>query len=336
MTAMPKMLIAHWPGLSVYSDEDLAEMSRYVEIMDLRPVGDWSENRASALLAQVDVVLGHWGCPRIDRAVLERAPGLGLFAYAAGTVKAIIDDSIFDRGVRVTSGANANAEPVAEYTLAAVLMATKRVLWRRVLEDRPPAGAGHDPDRVPIGNWDKSVGIVAASLVGRRLIELLRPFPHITVSLYDPYISTIQAQALGVRKVDDLDELCAGVDILSIHAPDLPATRHLIGARQLAQLRDGATLINTARPALVDQDALIDELRTGRLFAILDVTDPEPVPSGHPLLLLPNAFVTPHLAGSQGTELRRLAANATEEIRRWTVGEAPVNGVSREQLTTMA
>lgn len=336
MSRRPITVIAHWSGLHFFDGRAMASLREVATIGDPEPIGSWDDPRAAELLAQAEVIIGHWGCPLIDDAVLEHAPNLGLIAYAAGTVKQVVTEAVFARGIRVTSGAKANAEPVAEFTLAAILFANKEVFWRRLQAPsaRPvghtPATAGHR-----IGNWAKTIGIVGASLVGRRVIELLAPFPELRVLLYDPFVSAAEAAALGVEKAE-LDDLCGRADIVSIHAPDLPSTHHLIGADQLAALRDGATVINTARPAIVDQDALTAELQAGRLWAVLDVTDPEPLPDDHLLRTLPNAFVTPHLAGSEGRELGRMTADLAEELRRWSAGEPPLNGVTLEQLARLA
>lgn len=335
MTEKPNLVLAHWPAFEVFTAGDLAAVAAVTTILDPVPIGDWSEPRVDALLAQTQVILGHWGCPRIDAGVIDRAPRLGLIAYAAGTVKETIDEIVFGRDIRVTSGAVANAEPVAEFTLASILLATKDVLWRRDLWRDPAIRPQRQKGVKPVGNWDKTVGIVGASIIGRRVIELLRAFPHLNVTLYDPFVSADEATALGVTKLE-LDALCAGADILSIHAPSLPSTHHLIGAPQLAALRTGATIINTARGALVDHDALTAELEAGRLYAMLDVTDPEPLPDDHPLRRLPNVFLTPHLAGSEGTELRRMAEVAVDEIRRWIAGEPPRNGITQDQLARLA
>jgi phosphoglycerate dehydrogenase-like enzyme len=110
----------------------------------------------------------------------------------------------------------------------------------------------------------------------------------------------------------------------------------MIGRRELALMPDGAVLINTARGALVDHDALVTELRTGRLTAILDVTDPEPLPADSPLYDLPGAFVTPHLAGSQGNELARLGLTVAQEAERLLAGEKPAYGVDWAALAREA
>ena len=331
----PAVLLAHWPGVDLLGDAGRDRLRMVARLLDDEPVGDWADPRADALLAEAEVILGHWGCPYLDASVLDRAPRLGLFAYAAGTVKTTIDPMIFERGVRVTSCADANAEPVAEFTLAAILFANKDVLWRRDRMRDPGLKGFRQRPTVAVGNRGKTVGIVGASLVGRRVMELLRAFPDLSVVLHDPFVTVEEATALGARKVD-LDELCATSDVVSIHAPDLPSTQRMIGREELGRMRTGATLVNTARGALVDHDALRDELAGGRLYAVLDVTDPEPLPDDDLLRTLPNAFVTPHLAGSEGTELGRLADGAVDEIERWVSGRPARNEVRREQLTRLA
>ena len=317
--------------MELFGEADLVRLRALGPLLNAEPIGAW-DDQADAVLAKAEVVVGHWGCPPLDATMLDRAPRLGLFAYAAGTVKMTLTDALWDRGIRVTSGANANAEPVAEFTLAAVLFGNKGVLWRRGPADYSALSAMGDRQW---GNYDRTIGIVGASLVGRRVIELLRPFPHLKVTLYDPYVTHKEAASLGVDKLE-LDELCACADVLSIHAPALPETLHMIGPAQLSALPDGATVINTARGPLIDHEALIPHLTSGRLYALLDVTDPEPLPADSPLLELPTVWISPHLAGSQGSELGRMTDYVIEEVRRWSAGEPALNEVTRDRLATMA
>ncbi len=327
----PNIAIAHWPGLELFGNADLDRLRALGTLLNTEPIGAW-DDQANALLADAEVIVGHWGCPPLDAAMLDRTPRLGLFAYAAGTVKMTLTNAVWDRSIRVTSGANANAEPVAEFTLAAILFANKGVLWRRGPAD---FSALSDMGDRQWGNYGRTVGIVGASLIGRRVVELLRAFPHLKVTLYDPYVTSEEAASLGVEKLE-LDELCAGADVLSIHAPALPETMHMIGSTQLSALPDGATVINTARGPLIDHEALLPHLASGRLYAILDVTEPEPLPEDSPLLEMTNVWISPHLAGSQGTELGRMTDNVIEEVRRWSAGEPALNEVTRDRLATMA
>ncbi|MFI9553432.1 hydroxyacid dehydrogenase [Nonomuraea endophytica] len=285
---------------------------------------------AAVDLAEVEVLYTSWGCPMVTAEVLAGAPRLRAIVHAAGSVKHHVSEACWQRGIKVSSAAAANAEPVAEFTLAAILFANKRVF--DIARDYRASRTGRDWDaRYPgFGNYRRTVGVVGASRIGRRVIELLRPF-DLEVLVSDPYLH----EELGVAHVG-LDELVARCDVVSLHAPDLPETRHMIDTARLAAMRDGATLINTARAALVDQDALTAELASGRLHAVLDHTAPEILPSGSVLYDLPNALVTPHIAGSLGGELARMADLAVDELVRYARGLPFAHGVEPASLSRSA
>ncbi|WP_431772374.1 hydroxyacid dehydrogenase [Streptomyces cucumeris] len=283
--------------------------------------------------AAVEVLITGWGCEPLTAEVLDGLPRLRAVLHAAGSVKGHITPACWERGLLVSSAAAANALPVAEFTLATILLAGKDTLRLRALyaaEHRFPTPAR----TARIGNFRRLVGLVGASRIGRRVIELLRPF-DLDVAVYDPHLEAAEAAALGVRTLP-LDELVATSDVLSLHAPSLPATRHLLDARRLALMPDGATLINTARGALVDTDALVAELSGGRISAILDVTEPEPLPSGSPLFTLPNVLLTPHVAGALGHELERLGAAVADEVERVVAGAPPLHRVLPGDLGRIA
>ncbi len=188
--------------------------------------------------------------------------------------------------------------------------------------------------RLPIGNYRRTVGIIGASRIGRRVIELLKPFDYKLV-LFDPTVSAAEAMELGTEKVD-LDTLMKVSDIVSLHAPSLPSTRHMIDANKLALMKDGATLINTARGAIIDEAALLATLSTGRIDAIIDVTDPEIPESSSAFYDLPNVFLTPHIAGAVGLERARLGEMAVDEIERFLKGEPLLYGVTLTDLEKIA
>lgn len=303
-------------------------------VPDREPLVAFEDERAHRLLPMADVLLTSWGCPPIDAAVLDRAPRLRAIVHAAGTVKQHVTEACWERGLLVTSAAAANAIPVAEFTLAAILFAGKKVLplHRRYREAR---GFRWWPAEFPgLGNYRKVVGIVGASHIGRRVIELLRPFDF-SVQVYDPFLTAARAADLGVTAVA-LDDLLRTADVVSLHAPALPETRHLIDRRRLTLLRDGAVLINTARGWLVDHVALREELERGRIDAILDTTEPEVLAEDSPLYDLPNVFVTPHIAGAMGTETQRMTDLAIDEIERLARGEPFRHGIGRDDLSKIA
>jgi len=312
---------------------DAATMQRLVHVAEVDPdlvLTDYTTAPGRAALAEAEVLFTCWGAPTVDATTLAIAPKLRAIIHAAGTVKALIGPECWQRGIVVSSGADANAVPVAEYALSMILLAGKRVFaaadaYRRTAA-RPPKPVG-----IPLaGNYRRTVGIVGASRVGRRLLDLLAPF-DLDLLVADPFLDEVGAAALGAGLVG-LDELCARAEILSLHAPNIPATRHMIGAAQLAALPDGATVINTARGGILDHDALLAECRTGRLAAILDVTDPEPLPADSAFYTLPNVLLTPHVAGAQGVEIRRLGTWALEELERYARDEPFAHEVRAAEL----
>ena len=265
------------------------------------------------LAEKIDVLMTGWATPKLSNDLLDACTSLKLVVHCAGTVRHLVDPSFFDRNIRLVNSADANAVPVAEFLLSWILRWNKKL---PLFENKYRAGHFIE-NKVSaefdlLGNRGKTIGVVSASRVGRRLIGLLKHF-DLDVLLCDPFCTIEQTLAIGARKVD-LPELMSASDIVSICAPLLPETENLIGATQLARMKDGALLINTSRGKLVDHDALLSELESGRLNAVLDVTEPEPLPRGSPFFSLPNAYLTPHVAGSMGLEIHRMTASALSEI----------------------
>ncbi|MER5452551.1 hydroxyacid dehydrogenase [Streptomyces sp. NPDC002764] len=320
MSERPRALFAMTAGHLplVFPPDVLARLRESVDIDPDLIAEDFTGVRAREALARTEILVTGWGCPRLDAAVLDAAPRLRAVLHSAGSVKGFSTPELWRRSVVVSSAADANAVPVAEYTLAMILLAGKNVLAarERLRTERVHPGWSVVPG---IGNHGRRVGVIGASRIGRRVIALLAPF-DLRVTLTDPYVTERRAAELGVPLLP-LDDLLRTSDIVTVHAPETPRTRHLVGRRELALMPDGATLINTARGGLVDHDALVEEVRAGRLNAVLDVTDPEPLPADSPLYDLPGAFVTPHLAGSQGNELSRLGTTVAEEAARLLAGE---------------
>lgn len=317
---------------------DAAAQGRLAELADLDPalvLTEFGSPRARAALADAEVLLTGWGCPPLDAEALAAAPRLAAVVHTAGSVKGFWTDACRDRGLAVTSAAGANAVPVAEYTVAAVLFSGKGVLRARdAYRARPGEAADWQEFLAADGNHRRRVGVLGASRIGRRVLELLRAFDF-ELHVSDPYLTPDQAEALGARLVDNA-ELFARCSTVSLHAPWLPETEGLVGPELLAALPDGAVLINTARGAIVQQDALIAELETGRISAVIDVTHPEVPEADSPLYRLPNVLLTPHIAGSMGNELHRMGAFALDELERWTRGERFADPVSPELLARTA
>jgi len=273
-----------------------------------------------------------WGCQPMTAQILDAAPELGIIVYAAGSVKPIVTDAVWERGITVTSSAAMIAVNVAEMTVGCLILGLKNV-WGLAGVTR--AGGWRDEGesaRSRVLN-QATIGIIGAGHIGRKVLEYLRPFEVKEILLYDPYWTAEELAKRGATKVS-LEELLRRSDAVTLHAPALPATRHMLGGEELRLMKDDAVLINTSRGQNMDQQALIAELEKGRLFAFLDVTDPEPLSLDSPLRALPNVVLTPHVAG--GGANPRMGDHALEELRRFFAGEPPLHEVTREMLDRMA
>ncbi|MBA4864568.1 hydroxyacid dehydrogenase [Streptomyces sp. PSKA54] len=311
----------------------MARLQDVAEVDAALVVQDFADPAATEALARAEVLITGWGCPHLDADVLAAAPRLRTVLHAAGSVRSLVGEALWKGGVTVCSAATGNALPVAEYTLAMILLAGKDAFAHRE-RFRDSHTYPSTTETAATGNLGRRVGIIGASRVGRRVLELLRPF-DLTVALYDPYVDAGEAAALGAESLP-LEDLLSRSDIVSLHAPDIPQTYRMLDRDRLALIRDGGVLINTSRGALVDPAALADELVAGRLSAVLDVTEPEPLPTGSPLYSLPNVFLTPHIAGSLGNELERLGRIVVEELEHLAAGLPPAHEVRHADLVRVA
>jgi len=296
-------------------------------------VRDFTAASAAEALASAEVLITGWGCPHLDQTLLTAAPRLRTVLHAAGSVRSLVGDALWKQGITVSSAVTGNALPVAEYTLAMILLTGKDTFTHRE-RFRSTHAYPTPAETATTGNVGRRIGVIGASRVGRRLLELLRPFDF-TVLLHDPYVSPTEAATLGAELLP-LDDLLRHSDIVSLHAPDIPETYRMLDAGRLSLIQDGGVLINTSRGALVDPDALTDELVAGRLHAILDVTEPEPLPAGSPLYRLPNVFLTPHIAGSLGNELERLGRIVVEELEQLAKGAPLTHEVRHADMAHVA
>lgn len=335
-SATPTAALALIPGLEglVFSDMARAELAALVSFV--APGGVDLATLTDDQLAEIEIVIGGWGCTPLSEALLARMPKLRLLAYAAGTVKSTVTPAVWEHGVAVSSAAAANAVPVAEFTFAAIVMIAKdtfriRDRHREVRGREPVMGTGAAGD---VGTRGLRIGVVGASTIGRLVIERLHTL-DVEIAVADPYLTGADAGALGVTAMP-LDELLVWANIVTVHAPELPSTRHMIDGAGLARMRNGAWLVNTARGSLVDTDALARECVAGRLCAFIDTPEPEPLPADSPMYELPNVVLTPHIAGSLGNEISRMGDLAVAEVARFLAGEPLRHEVRAEDLDRIA
>jgi D-3-phosphoglycerate dehydrogenase len=219
---------------------------------------------------------------------------------------------------------------VAEFTLALILDSLHHI----VFYDRQMR-ARREAERQHLGRelTGKSVGLVGFGLIGRELAALLQPFA-VDLLVCDPYVSEEVAASSGAR-IASLEEVLGTCDVVSVHAGLTPETYHLLDRERLEMLRPGAVLVNTARGDVVDQEALVEKLKEGRLTAALDVFSEEPLPLSHALRDLDNVILTPHRASDTEEADSLLGALVVEDFERFFSGRAPLNVLTKERLLRM-
>jgi len=313
-----------------FGEEHIASLRALVDLQDCcHLLGDLDALRPH--LADVEIICSSWGMMPLDEEFLAAAPRLKAVFYAAGSVRDIVTDAMWDRGILLTNGSAAIGVSVAEFTVALMTLASKKAFLasKTTKEQRRFV----HPEHVR-GMYQTRIGIIGVGEIGRRVIELLRNY-EVSVCCYDPFLPEHKARELGVTPLS-LAEIFSTCDVVSLHAPNIPSTHHMITGEHFRSMKDGAVFINTARARITREDELVEELKRGRIFACLDVTDPEPPAPDSPLYELPNVFLTPHLSGSAGHERRRMGAWVVEELRRYCAGEPPAHPVTREMMQWMA
>ena len=285
--------------------------------------------------AEVEFVFSTWGMPAFSEEEIKACfPSLTCVFYAAGSVQAFARPFL-NCGVKVFSAWAANAVPVAEYTVSQIILANKGFFTHARL-----LGGGRLEDSrrfLPscIGNFHAKVGIIGCGMIGSRVAEMLKNY-DLEVLAFDPFLSEERAKELGVT-LCSLDELFASCNVVSNHLANNAETRGMIRYHHLASMPPYATFLNTGRGAQLVEDDLVRVL-TERpdLTAVLDVTDPEPSPAGHPFYTLPNCFLTPHIAGSLGGEVVRMAEYMVQEWMNYVAGNPCRYEVTLKMLDTMA
>lgn len=312
-----------------------AEQAEIAGMLDIYAPPQSAETVAAdpQILSEAQIILSGWGAPCMDEQFLSAVPKLEAVFYAAGSIRNIVTDAFWERGIVITSAASANAVPVAEYTFSQILFSLKRG-WSHAMAVREHGRTGWK--REPIaGAYGSTVGLISLGLIARITCNMLRQ-TDINVIAYDPFVGEETAAELGVE-LCPLDEIFRRADVVSLHSPNLPQTRGMITGEHFAAMKQNATFINTARATIVRENEMIEVLGARRdLWAVLDVTDSGPPVENSPLLKLHNVILTPHIAGSMDSECGRMGKFMADELRRFLNGECLKWRISKENLELMA
>jgi phosphoglycerate dehydrogenase-like enzyme len=282
-------------------------------------------------IKEADDCITGWGCGRFEKNVLLGADKLKLIAHTGGSISSIISDYLYDRGIKVISGNKLYAESVAEGTIGYILAALRDIPF--YANDIQAGNWVGEAERTE-GLLYQNVGLIGFGAVARYITPMLKAF-RATVRVYDPYISDEVCTEYGVERVHSLEEIMRGSKIISLHASKIPETYHMIDARLLAMIPDGALLVNTARGNIIDEEALAKELQKARFKAILDVYEIEPLPKDSCLRRLDNVILMPHLAGPTMDRRKVVTFALLEDIKQFFSGHQLKHEIGREYAKKM-
>lgn len=309
----PRILVAPSPDRlqAVCSTECSALLEQHFDV-DWNDTGrELTADELADRLPGATALVTSWGTPSLTEAALERATDLRAVAHAAGTVKRLVPRTIFERDIAVFSAAVRIAETVGEYCLAVTLASLRQL---PTLNARVHGGQWKDTSSLGNSLAGKRIGIVGASSTGRAFIRLLAPF-GVDIVVYDPYLAADRAAELGVRQAELAEVMRC--DVVSVHVPAIPATEGMITRELLAEMRDGALFVNSARAGSVDQEALFAEIASGRIRVALDVYLKEPPTLPDVILQAPNALLTPHIAGGSREGHLALMGSVVRDVIAW-------------------
>ena len=338
MTAKPKAVLTgnRWSLEQVYPDPLVEEISGSVEwICDplVSGINDDGGSFNHVIPPETEYIFGTWGMPLLDKRVLDGLPALKGVFYAAGSVKNFVTDDLWERGIRVFSAARANAVPVAEFTVAQIILGLKNMYHLRV--NPKSRWKAFEGSKAQIHGFRSRVGLVSYGIIARMVRRLLRSYDH-EVWLYDPFMKPGEAESEEVR-LCSLEDIFKQCQVVSLHTPLLDETVNMIRGHHLYSMAPNGVFINTARGAIVHRPEMVEVLRKRPdLTAVLDVLYPEPPSPDDPILSLPNAWVTPHIAGSMGRECARMAAYIHEAFRDYRAGKATVLEVTKADMDHIA
>ncbi|MCY3799618.1 MAG: hydroxyacid dehydrogenase [Chloroflexi bacterium] len=335
MRDRPSILVAMRPPLfdQLFAEDQQTRLRALGNVTMQPQAGNLKEAQLIELISGQEIVITSWGTPPFSAGVLAAADRLKLIVHSAGSIKLMLLPPVFSDGRRVTHVAYSMSIPVAETTLALILLCLRQ--FHKI--DRAFKEAGWSAARdlmVGAELAGNRVGVIGAGYTGRAVIKRLLAL-EAEVWLCDPYVSADSAASMGVRKVP-LETLMRRCPIVTLQAPATAETYRMIGAEQFGWLRDGAVFINTSRAHLIDEAALLAELRTERISAALDVFDQEPLPDDSPFRELDNLIITPHIAAVTRQSYKRQGQISVDEVAGY-LGEGKLRyEVTRDMLDTMA
>lgn len=314
-----------------FTEKVQAELSKLGEVIYNETGRPLSDKELGESLEDIDVVFTGWGIQRFDEEILSRANKLKVIAHTGGSIAPLQSEALAKSGIIMLSGNKLYAESVAEGALCYMLLAQRKLV--EYINETAELG-WEQKYRWKKGLWKKTIGLVGFGMIAQNLARMLQPF-DVKLKIYSSYLSAEEAAKYNAE-ICSLEELFETCDIISVHSGLNEKNYHLIDQSCLSRMKEDALLVNTARGAVINEEDLIQELRKGRINAILDVYEKEPLPMDSGLRGLPNAILVPHQGGPT-TDVREMVTLAlAEDIRRYAAGETNLsNQISAKYASYM-
>lgn len=280
-------------------------------------------------LMGVNAVITGWGTGKLGKEVLDGNDTLKIIAHTGGTVSSIVDSYVYDKGIKILSGNNIYAESVAEAILAYALLGLRKIPhYLDVMKNNGwNAGARWE------GLLDQTVGFVSFGMIPKHLVGMLKPF-RAKIKVYSSHISDAELEKYNMEKAT-LEEVFSECKVISVHSAYNEKTHHMINKQILEKIPNGALFINTSRGGVIDEAALIEELRKERFTAVLDVYEKEPLPDNHPLRNMPNVYAVPHMGGPTYDRRKYVTLALADDIDGFVHGRPLKNEITRSYVSHM-
>ncbi len=308
--------------------ESLGNVSYRLELNSETSEWGYSQTIADS---NTDIIVTCWDSPRLSYKIYQENPQIKYLCHVAGEVRPYVDLDCIKAGLLVSNWGKLIGKNVAEGALMMILAALRRTTYFQM---EMHIRKGWSGNRKPEGLLYQRIGLFGFGSIAQELVKLLQLF-DCKISAYDPFVADDVFERLKVTRLNSVEQLFQTCRIISVHAAKTPETHHIISKNLLSKLEDGGIIINTGRGAIIDTEAIIDELKTGRIEAALDVFEMEPLEAKSELRGLENCLLMPHLAGPTPDRWIDMGNLAVANIENFINGREVLYSVPLEKYELM-
>lgn len=316
-------------GNSFITEKSFSELEKVGNVKRNMTENDLTADELVKEAFEADIIVCGWGSVMFKKEITDRLPNLKMIAYVGGSMAAVVDETVYNKGIVTLTGNYIFAKSVAEGCLAYILCA-QRELERYMRQVRE---GGWNENWTNKGLFGKKIGIIGFGEIAKNLVKMLEPF-DMEILISSGYITDEIAKQYGARKASK-EEIFETCDIVSLHMGLTEKTKGSINRQLMEKLRPDSLLVNTARGEVVDEKAMEELLAEGRFSAVIDVFSQEPLPVDSKLRTLPNAMLIPHMGGPTIDMREYIVCSFAKDIKAFSKGEKMKNEILAEASARM-